>query len=159
MKYEKHGLSKTRLYGIYNNMKQRCYNPNNPSYIYYGGKGITICREWLDDFENFYNWSMANGYEEDLTIDRKESNKGYCPENCRWITLDENSRRGLSEKVENDVTRIRELTGLSQSQFSDKYHIPLPTLRHWERGDRECPQYVLELLEFKVREDLKADSD
>ncbi|MDE6314800.1 MAG: helix-turn-helix domain-containing protein [Lachnospiraceae bacterium] len=56
------------------------------------------------------------------------------------------------------VKEIRELSGLSQPQFSQKYNIPLPTLRHWEQGQRECPQYVLELLEFKVREDLKVDS-
>lgn len=54
---------------------------------------------------------------------------------------------------------IRKLSGLSQPQFSEKYGIPLPTIRHWEQGQRECPQYVLDLLEFKVREDLKADSD
>ena len=54
-----------------------------------------------------------------------------------------------------EIKSIRNLTALSQSQFSDKYNIPLPTLRHWERGDRECPQYVLELLEFKVKKDLE----
>lgn len=58
-----------------------------------------------------------------------------------------------------EIKEIRKLTGLSQPQFSQKYNIPLPTLRHWERGDRECPQYVFELLEFKVREDLKVDSE
>jgi putative transcriptional regulator len=56
------------------------------------------------------------------------------------------------------IKEIRNLTGLSQSKFCEKYHIPLPTLRHWERGDRECPEYVLELLEFKVRKDIKATS-
>ena len=54
-----------------------------------------------------------------------------------------------------EIKDIRSLTQLSQPQFSNKYHIPLPTLRHWERGDRECPQYVLELLEFKVKKDLE----
>lgn len=54
---------------------------------------------------------------------------------------------------------IRKLSGLSQPQFSEKYGIPLPTLRHWEQGQRECPKYVLDLLEFKVREDIKADGD
>lgn len=58
-----------------------------------------------------------------------------------------------------EIKEIRTLTGLSQPQFSQKYNIPLPTLRHWEQKQRECPQYVLELLEFKVREDLKADGD
>lgn len=57
------------------------------------------------------------------------------------------------------IKEIREISGLSQPQFSQKYNIPLPTLRHWEQGQRECPQYVLELLEFKVQEDLKADGE
>jgi putative transcriptional regulator len=55
-----------------------------------------------------------------------------------------------------EIKEIRKLSGLSQPQFSEKYNIPLPSLRHWEQGQRECPKYVLELLEFKVREDLKA---
>lgn len=56
------------------------------------------------------------------------------------------------------IKDIRNLTGLSQPKFSEKYNIPLPTLRHWERGDRECPQYVLDLLEFKVKSDIKTTS-
>lgn len=58
-----------------------------------------------------------------------------------------------------EIKELRKLTGLSQKQFSEKYGIPLPTIRHWEQKQRECPQYVLDLLEFKVKEDLKADSD
>ena len=150
----KHGLSETRLYKIWSNMKQRCYNENATSYNYYGEKGITICDEWLNDFQAFYDWAMANGYTDDLTIDRIKNDGNYCPENCRWITLDENSRRGKSERIENDITRIRNLTGLSQSHFSEKYHIPLNTFARWEQGKREPPDYLVELLEFKVREDL-----
>lgn len=150
----KHGLSETRLYKIWSNMKQRCYNENATSYNYYGEKGITICEEWLYDFQIFHDWAMENGYQDELTIDRIDSDKGYCPENCRWITLDENSRRGKSERIENDITRIRNLTGLSQVKFCEKYHIPLNTFVRWEQGKREPPDYLVELLEFKVREDL-----
>lgn len=85
-----HGLSKTRLYSIFQNMKQRCYNENDRKYKYYGGKNIKICQEWLDDFKAFYDWSMAHGYSDELTIDRIDSDKDYCPENCRWVTLIEN---------------------------------------------------------------------
>lgn len=162
MKHETHGLSKTRLYGIYHNMKQRCYNPNATSYDYYGGKGVKICSEWLDDFAKFYNWAMVNGYREDLTIDRIDSNKGYSPENCRWITPEENSARGPYEKIEkeeSEIKRIRELTGLSQPKFCEKYGIPHVTLRKWEQGHRSPPDYVVELLEFKVREDFGMKDD
>ena len=68
----KHSLSKTRLYSIYSGMKQRCYNPNNQHYSIYGGKGIKICDEWLNKngLQNFIEWSLNNGYEDHLTIDR-----------------------------------------------------------------------------------------
>lgn len=69
-------------------MKQRCYNPNDTRYNCYGGKGIKICDEWLNDSWAFYNWALSNGYKEGLTIERKDVNKDYCPENCCWITKD-----------------------------------------------------------------------
>ena len=85
-------LYKTRLYRIFRGMKQRCYNEKNPAYYLYGGKGITICDEWLHNFVAFYQWALNNGYADALTIDRINSNGDYCPENCRWITPSENSR-------------------------------------------------------------------
>ncbi len=90
-----HGLSKTRLYSIYSGMKQRCYNPNSQPYPLYGGKGITICDDWLGDngLQNFFEWSLSHGYNDNLTIDRLDSSKGYSPDNCQWITASENSKR------------------------------------------------------------------
>lgn len=71
-------------------MKQRCRDPNGKSYKNYGGRGIKVCQEWTDDFEAFYTWAMAHGYQEGLTIDRIDNDGDYKPDNCQWITLEEN---------------------------------------------------------------------
>ena len=89
---ERHGKRNTRLYTIWACMKDRCRNPAANNYRWYGGKGVCVCNEW-DRFENFYNWAMENGYQDNLTIDRIDSSGNYCPDNCRWITQSENTRR------------------------------------------------------------------
>ena len=73
-------------------MKQRCYNKNKDNYKWYGGRGISVCDEWLNNFMSFYDWSINNGYKDGLKIDRIDVNKNYCPENCRFITQKEQCR-------------------------------------------------------------------
>lgn len=86
-----HGMTGSRLHNIWFNIKKRCRNPNYPEYADYGGRGIDVCEEWFGNFEAFEKWSIANGYDDTLTIDRKDNNKGYSPDNCRWVTPAEQS--------------------------------------------------------------------
>ena len=90
-----HGMTKTRLYKRWTDMKKRCFNPNNKRYERYGGRGIKVCEEWEKSFLSFYEWSINNGYNDSLSIDRINSDGNYCPENCRWIPFEEqcNNRR------------------------------------------------------------------
>lgn len=91
----KHGETKTRLYRCWHSMKERCSLPSQVSYKYYGGRGISVCNEWSGSggYIAFKEWAMANGYRDDLTIDRIDPDGDYDPSNCRWITLSENIRR------------------------------------------------------------------
>lgn len=82
-----------RLGNIFASMKDRCYNRNNPSFKWYGEKGICVCEKWLNSPSSFEKWAFENGYTDSLTIDRVNPNLDYCPENCRWVTMEENSRR------------------------------------------------------------------
>lgn len=88
-KNTKHGLYNTKLYKVFASMKGRCYNKRDKAYKNYGMRGIKICDEWLNDFMCFYNWSIENGYEEGLSIERLDVNGNYEPSNCKWITLHE----------------------------------------------------------------------
>lgn len=86
-----HKKSKSRLYSIWCDMKNRCYNPNIKNYKHYGERGIEVCNEWKHNFVEFEKWALANGYKDNLTIDRKNVNGNYEPSNCRWATSKQQS--------------------------------------------------------------------
>jgi hypothetical protein len=115
-----HGMKGTRLYNIWQTIIQRTTNENNHEYGDYGGRGIGICEEWRNDFEEFMQWSYENGYADNLTIDRKNNNKGYQPDNCRWVTNKENCRNKRNNHCltyngqTKTITEWAEITGLSK---------------------------------------------
>lgn len=82
-----HGYSGTRVYRIWRSMKSRCYNKNNPRYHRYGGRGITVCDEWLHNPKAFCEWALSHGYEDTLSIDRINNDNGYSPDNCRFADM------------------------------------------------------------------------
>lgn len=86
---ETHGQSYTRLYTVWISMKQRCFYEKHKHYKRYGGRGIIVCDEWKNDFTAFRDWALSNGYADNLSIDRIDVDGNYCPENCRWATVEE----------------------------------------------------------------------
>lgn len=94
-----HGMGTTRLCRAWHHIKYRCYNKTYPKYDCYGGRGIKVCDEWKNDFMSFYNWSISNGYSEDLTLDRIDPNGNYEPANCRWVTMKEQNRNRRDNKL------------------------------------------------------------
>ena len=114
-----HGETGTRLYNIWDTMKARCYRKSHCSYDVYGGKGIRVCDEWKDNYIAFRDWALANGYRDDLTIDRIDSNGNYCPENCRWVT---NKLQGRNK------TNTIYINGKSLSDLCDEKGLPHNTV-------------------------------
>jgi len=90
---------KTKLYRVWSTMKERCYNPNHIKYKNYGARGIKVCEKWKADFKAFQKWAYENGYEEGLSIDRIDNNKGYEPNNCRWATMTQQANNRRSNRL------------------------------------------------------------
>jgi hypothetical protein len=138
----KHGLAHTKIGMIKDSMRQRCYNPKCKAYKHYGGRGITICDEWLEDPKSFFNWSFANGYEEGLalSIDRIDNDGPYSPENCQWTSgeVQGNNRRNNVLLTHNGITlsisqwakklgvRVNQIYGRKRRGWSDEKILTTP---------------------------------
>lgn len=94
-----HGMSNDKLYNVWRSMKSRCTLPSQKSYKDYGGRGITVCEEWVNDFVCFYEWSVDNGYKDGLTIDRIDNDGNYEPTNCKWSTRTEQQKNKRNTKL------------------------------------------------------------
>ena len=121
--HTKHGQERTRLYKIWQGIKKRCYRKTFQKYNLYGGRGITVCDEWKNNFIPFFNWAMSNGYKDNLTIDRIDVNGNYEPSNCRWCTQKQqmrNTRRNHLLTINGKTKCIAE--------WAEVFNIPYKTL-------------------------------
>ena len=126
---QRHGMCDTRLYNIWRHMIRRCEAPTDISFKRYGAREISVCDDWRS-FENFRDWALDNGYSDELTIDREDNDKNYCPENCRWVdqrTQQRNKRNTLYVEYRGDRRTIKEWSEL----FNVNYH----TLRYRVQHD------------------------
>ena len=118
-----------RIKSIYDGMRKRCYDENKDNYDSYGGRGISVCKEWLNEFMIFYEWALNNGYSNELTIDRIENDGNYEPSNCRWATQEEqdyNKRNTVYLEIDGEYKNVLEwekFSGLSYSVLWQRYNI------------------------------------
>lgn len=118
--------NKGKIRNVYYNMLKRCHDPKNKGYKDYGARGITVCDEWRKDCCNFYKWARDNGYNENLQLDRIDNNKGYSPDNCRWVTLRENAynkrntRKVMYNGEVHTLLEWEEITGIPRTVLADR---------------------------------------
>lgn len=130
---KKIGMTKTKIYYVYRNMLNRCYYEKAEEYKNYGGRGIIVCEEWKNSFENFYEWVKISNYQEGLTIDRIDVNGNYEPSNCRWATpmqQSNNKRNTRRIMINGEIDTI--------SNHARKYNISYWNLLHYSKGGKNC---------------------
>lgn len=145
LKYESrnftHNLSHTRLYKIWMGMKQRCEKSYCHAYKWYGERGISVCSKWKENFQEFYDWSMNNGYADNLTIDRIDVNGNYEPSNCRWIPIGEQAR---NTRVSKYITYKEETKSVEEwSRITGIKHNTLLGRLRSGYSDEECLEVPL----------------
>lgn len=138
-----------RLRKIFDGMRDRCYNVNSNEYKWYGQKGVKVCEEWIKNPLEFEEWALTNGYENNLTIDRINADKDYCPVNCRWITLEENARR--AGKVNWITIGDTTLTG---RQWAERLGLGIPTVDKYIRlyGMDKTKELITAMLQSPLSE-------
>lgn len=134
----KHGYlvngKREKLYNVWIAMKQRCYNSHDANYMRYGGRGIDVCEEWKNDYGKFRNWCYENGYEQGLDLDRRDNDKGYSPENCRFITHRENLLN--THRKLHDVIYGEDITlGEASVKYNLSYKLLYNRYKRGKRGD------------------------
>lgn len=140
-----HGMSHTRLHNIWLTMRQRCEKPNSSAYPKYGAKGIKVCSEW-SVFENFRDWSLSNGYTDNLTIDRINPLGNYEPSNCRWVTqkIQQNNRsnnvRLTYRGRTHSIIEWSEITKIPLRNLYDRYYRGWDISRIFEQPLRKSPE-------------------
>lgn len=136
----KHGMANTRLYRIWQDMRRRCHNPNRRHYDDYGGRGICVCEEWDNSFEEFARWAIEAGYNDSLTIDRIDNDGNYCPDNCRWVnwTTQANNKRGNHWLEYNGERR-------TLREWADITGIPYSTVRSRTNALHWTPEQTLSI--------------
>jgi hypothetical protein len=113
-----------KLYYVWTSMKQRCGNHKNKDYPLYGGRGISVCSEWVNSYSNFREWAMSNGYRDNSCIDRQENDGNYEPSNCKWVTNKENCNNTRKNNLliyngeAHCISEWSEITGISRSTIS-----------------------------------------
>ena len=120
-----HKMSSTRIYAEWQSIKSRCLNENNTRWADYGGRGITICDDWRDSFQSFFDWSIENGYREDLSIDRIDNDGPYNPENCRWVTSEvqaRNRRTNINITIGNSTRTLMEWCDIFEIDYKAAYN-------------------------------------
>lgn len=127
------------IYERWSGMVKRCHNPKCHIYKYYGGRGIFVCDEWINDFVSFYYWTINNGYEHSLQLDREDNDKGYSPGNCRWVTKTVNARNTRFNRIvryngeSKTLAEWGEITGISVDAIRSRID------RGWGEADYFLP--------------------
>lgn len=115
-------VNDVNLYKRWVNMKSRCLTPKAPNYKYYGGRGVKICDEWVNDFMAFFAWAKANGYRKGLSLDRTDNNGDYTPLNCRWVSRKVQAQNRRNVRMISYKGRINTLNGWASEFGTNRYY-------------------------------------